>query len=413
MLETNSKPTLRFAGYEDSWNNKKLIELSVTGFSNGVFNDKEKVGSGYRLINVKDMYVGNSINVDQLTLLDIDKKEFENNKAKYGDIFFTRSSIVPTGIAYTNINLSDRKDLTYDGHLMKMSPNIEKVEPKFLAQYLRGHPSRKQLVSRGKVSTMTTIGQEDISSVAIRYPCLKEQQKIADFLSAVDKKTNLLKQKHKLLQQYKKGVMQQLFSQQIRFKDDNGNNFPDWEMGRVDSFVERASEAVNVEVETVYREIGIRSHGKGVFHKKPIIGKELGNKRVFWVHPNAFVVNIVFAWEHAVALTSETEKGFIASHRFPMFVPKSDRVDIKFFLLFFLSKRGKYLLELASPGGAGRNKTLGQNNFAELEVTFPCLEEQKKIRDFAQALDKKIELSAKQIELSQTFKKGLLQQMFV
>ena len=260
---------------------------------------------------------------------------------------------------------------------------------------------------------MTTIGQEDISSVLIQFPCINEQQKIADFLSAVDKKISLLKQKHNLLQQYKKGVMQQLFSQQIRFKDDNGKEFPDWEEGRVDSFVQRASEAVNVEVDATYREIGIRSHGKGIFHKKPILGKELGNKRVFWVHTNAFVVNIVFAWEHAVALTTEKEKGFIASHRFPMYVPKNDRVDISFFLLFFLSKKGKYLLELASPGGAGRNKTLGQNNFLELKVTFPCLEEQKKIRAFAQALDKKIELAAKQIELTQTFKKGLLQQMFV
>jgi len=207
--------------------------------------------------------------------------------------------------------------------------------------------------------------------------------------------------------------MQQLFSQQIRFKDDKGKVFPSWEEGRVDSFVKRVSEAVNVEVGATYREIGIRSHGKGVFHKKPILGKELGNKRVFWVHSNAFVVNIVFAWEHAVALTSEKEEGFIASHRFPMFVPKNDRVDIEFFKIFFLSKRGKYLLGLASPGGAGRNKTLGQNNFAELKLTLPCLDEQKKIRDFVQVLDKKIQLAAKQIELTQTFKKGLLQQMFV
>jgi len=96
-----------------------------------------------------------------------------------------------------------------------------------------------------------------------------------------------------------------------------------------------------------------------------------------------------------------------------MFVPKNDRVDIEFFKIFFLSKRGKYLLGLASPGGAGRNKTLGQNNFAELKLTLPCLDEQKKIRDFVQVLDKKIQLAAKQIELTQTFKKGLLQQMFV
>ncbi|WP_019488072.1 hypothetical protein [Kamptonema formosum] len=65
-----------------------------------------------------------------------------------------------------------------------------------------------------------------------------------------------------------------------------------------------------------YKQIGIRSHGKGIFHKEAVTGRELGNKRVYWVHPNAFVVNIVFAWEQAVALTSSDENGFIASHRF-------------------------------------------------------------------------------------------------
>ncbi len=252
-----------------------------------------------------------------------------------------------------------------------------------------------------------------IKSIPISFPKLEEQQKIADFLSAVDEKIRLLKEKHALLQQYKKGVMQKLFSQEIRFKDDNGQVFPDWKTERVDYFVTRHSNSVNVVPDEIYREIGVRSHGKGVFHKSEITGRELGDKRVFWVHPNAFVVNIVFAWEHAVAQTSSDEQGFIASHRFPMYLPRDNRVDIRFFTLFFKTKRGKYLLELASPGGAGRNKTLGQSNFSELKITFPCVCEQKKIADFCEALDEKLDAVQQQIDLTQTFKKGLLQQMFV
>ncbi|WP_019488039.1 restriction endonuclease subunit S [Kamptonema formosum] len=67
---------------------------------------------------------------------------------------------------------------------------------------------------------------------------------------------------------------------------------------------------------------------------------------------------------------------------FLMFLPKQNRASLKFVILFFLRERGKYLLELASPGGAGRNKTLGQQNFAGLEITLPKIAEQEKIASF-------------------------------
>lgn len=185
-----------------------------------------------------------------------------------------------------------------------------------------------------------------------------------------------------------------------------------WKTSSVDSFVKRYNNPVAVEPDCMYRQIGVRSHGKGIFHKEPVTGKSLGEKRVFWVHPQAFVVNIVFGWEQAVALTSDAEEGFIASHRFPMFVPVEKKTDLNFLLLFFLRKRGKYLLGLASPGGAGRNKTLGQNEFAKLDITLPILLEQQKIATFVGAIDNKLEALRRQRELLQTYKRGMLQKIF-
>lgn len=185
-----------------------------------------------------------------------------------------------------------------------------------------------------------------------------------------------------------------------------------WKTGSVDSFVKRFNHPVAVEPECMYRQIGVRSHGKGIFHKEPVSGKSLGDKRVFWVHPQAFVVNIVFGWEQAVALTSPAEEGFIASHRFPMFVPVGNKTDLNFLLLFFLRKKGKYLLELASPGGAGRNKTLGQNEFAKLDVTLPTLPEQQKIASFIGVVDKKLEALRSERELLRTYKRGLMEKIF-
>ena len=185
-----------------------------------------------------------------------------------------------------------------------------------------------------------------------------------------------------------------------------------WTTEKLGNCLERVIDPVEVEFETQYREIGVRSHGRGIFHKKPVSGKSLGNKRVFWVSPNSLILNIVFAWERAISLTSNNEKGFIASHRFPMYVSVNSKINLKFIFLFFLRKRGKFLLELASPGGAGRNKTLGQSEFAKLKVVVPSFSEQQKIATFLSSVDTKIEQLNKKKSLLEQYKKGLMQKLF-
>ncbi|BDS12705.1 restriction endonuclease subunit S [Aureispira anguillae] len=185
-----------------------------------------------------------------------------------------------------------------------------------------------------------------------------------------------------------------------------------WTSILIEEIINRVSKPVDVEATTLYQQIGIRSHGKGIFYKEHVTGKSLGNKRVFWVQPNMFIVNIVFAWEHAVARTTEKELGMIASHRFPMYEPIKNKVDLDFLMYFFLRKRGKYLLGLASPGGAGRNKTLGQQTFAKLKVNIPTLPEQQKIANFLSSVDKKIEQLRQKVSLLEDYKKGVMQQIF-
>jgi type I restriction enzyme, S subunit len=136
---------------------------------------------------------------------------------------------------------------------------------------------------------------------------------------------------------------------------------------------------VEVQFDGMYREIGIRSHGKGLFHKAPISGAELGDKRVFFVEPGDFVLNIVFAWEGAVGLVSEGDRGMIASHRFPTFRSDEQRLDLRFLLLFFRTPTGVDLMGRVSPGGAGRNRTLNRTAFLSLDIPLPPLIEQQRL----------------------------------
>lgn len=197
-------------------------------------------------------------------------------------------------------------------------------------------------------------------------------------------------------------------SPKLRFKAFDG----DWSKKRLDSFLDRVSNPVDVIGDQEYVQIGIRSHGKGIFHKEAVTGKELGNKRVFWIVPNALVVNIVFAWERAIAVTSENEKGLIASHRFPMYLPKNNLSNVDFLRYMFLTDKGQSYLELASPGGAGRNKTLGQSNFAELKIDLPDVKEQTQIASFLSAVDEKISELTKKHELLSQYKQGMMQKLF-
>ena len=173
----------------------------------------------------------------------------------------------------------------------------------------------------------------------------------------------------------------------------------------------RVERPVEVKPNELYTQIGIRSHGKGLFYKEPVTGAALGNKAVFWIEPDCFIVNIVFAWEQAIGKTTQSEVGMIGSHRFPMYRPVNDRVDIDYLISYFLTKRGTDILEAASPGGAGRNKTLGQDRFLKSKITLPPIEEQRKIAAILTTQDRVIELKEKRLAEKQRQKKYFMQQL--
>ena len=184
-----------------------------------------------------------------------------------------------------------------------------------------------------------------------------------------------------------------------------------WNVYLFRDILERVEVPVNVESNKEYVQIGIRSHGKGLFYKEPVLGKALGSKQVFWIQPNCFILNVVFAWEQAITKTTENEIGMIGSHRFPMYRPKNDLVDIDYLIYYFLTKRGTDILEAASPGGAGRNRTLGQERFLKSKITLPTLPDQQKIAAILSTQDKVIELKEKLLAQKQQQKKYLMQQL--
>jgi len=148
---------------------------------------------------------------------------------------------------------------------------------------------------------------------------------------------------------------------------------------RVGDLLRLERRSVEIAPGGLYREIGVRSFGRGIFHKEPVSGAELGTKKVFKVEPGDLVVSNVFAWEGAVGCATDRERGRIGSHRFMTWVPECYDVDVRYVAHFLLSDSGMSQLRRASPGSAGRNRTLAIGGFRELRIPLPGLDDQRRI----------------------------------
>ena len=203
------------------WEVDKLINLSTNGINNGIFNDPKKVGKGYKLINVVEMYRGFGVDIRTLKLQDCSEKVFNKNKVEYGDVFFTRSSLKLEGIAFCNINLSHDDDITYDGHLMRVRPDTSRVLPKYLAYYCLSDFARKSFMANAKHSTMTTIGQADIAPLSVSLPPIDEQEEIIKHLDSVENNIRMKNSKLEHNKRIKKALMQDLLTGKVRVKVDS------------------------------------------------------------------------------------------------------------------------------------------------------------------------------------------------
>lgn len=148
---------------------------------------------------------------------------------------------------------------------------------------------------------------------------------------------------------------------------------------------------VKVVPEGQYAEIGIYCFGRGIFHKSPRSGFEVGNKGLFLIKDGDFILQVTFAWEGAVALASTTEDGMFGSTRFPTFRVDESRCHPLYLLNYFKTKEGREQLIKISPGSAGRNRVLSMKRIPEVLVLLPPLSEQQQIVVKIEELSAKIE----------------------
>lgn len=310
--------------------------------------------------------------------------------------------------------LGIEKDIVISGlHTIPCRPQ-EEFASGYLGYYMNSDAFHMQLLPLMQGTKVTSISKAALSETVIKYPCTKEEQAlISQYFFQLDYLIGIHQDKHDKMVDVRKSMLEKLFVQgerispQIRF----GEYKVPWKKVRLGEIVVPYSEPVETPHDG-YERLGIRSHGKGVFHDYVEAGKELGTAQMHRVASHNLIVNITFAWEHAVAITDDDDAGKLVSHRFPQFAMTDDIYD-QFLKYMILDARFRHHLLLSSPGGAGRNRVLKVSEMLEYEMMIPEVEEQKQIANYLNSLDELISLYEVRVQKLKNIKMACLQKMFV
>ena len=178
-------PEIRFEGFTEAWEQRKVSEIAIEKLSNGIMNNQSDDETGVKHINVINMYDTDKIHSEKLTFSNYDEEAVKKCNVEFGDIFLTRSSLKPEGIAEANV-LLDSGRFVYDDHLIRLKVNKEKYDPFFVKLNLSGNAFKRQFIVRAKTTAFTTIGQEDISECLGFFPKKEEQQQIGEYFMILD-----------------------------------------------------------------------------------------------------------------------------------------------------------------------------------------------------------------------------------
>lgn len=260
-------------------------------------------------------------------------------------------------------------------------------------------------IHRNLGATINSINGGDLKEFKIPLPPLPEQRAIARVLSTWDKAIHLTEKLISQKELRKKWLMQNLLTGKKRL---TGFENIKWKIQSLENFIIPVVREVP-KPNIPYVGIGLRSHGKGTFLKPEEQPEKNSMDKFYVVRPNDLIVNITFAWEQAIAIVQPKDDGALASHRFPTYTFIEGKGHPEFFRFFILQPRMKFMLELISPGGAGRNRVMSKSDFIKLEFALPEYAEQTAIAKVLQAADKEISLLKAKAEKLREQKKGLMQ----
>ncbi|MGL6130764.1 MAG: restriction endonuclease subunit S [Fusobacteriaceae bacterium] len=410
----NKAPKLRFPEFSGDWEEK---ELGNTGkiVGGGTPSTKEEYywKGSIPWISSSDLSE-EKINKIKITRF-ISEEAILNSATK---LIPKNSILIVSRVGVGKVAVSDI-DLCTSQDFANLTPSIN-YNSSFLANLIK--IKTDYLLEFNQGTSIKGFLKSDLESLNILIPHLPEQEKIASFLSRVDIKIEKLEKKKDLLSQYKKGMMQKLFSQKLRFKDENGNDYPDWEekkLGEIGFFQTSSVDKLYVEGENEVKLVNYMN----VYRHEKIDNNAIKNYQIVTAKDsqiqtsNLLRGDILFTPSsetpedigHSVVIFENLEKCVFSYHLMRF------RPNIKLDILYshYFCNNKNVLNQIIRLATGSTRFTISVKSFSSIEILLPYLQEQEKIANFLSSIDRKIELVDTELERNKEFKNGLLQQMFV
>ena len=402
-------PKLRFKEFDQKWGVDALQDqidfLAGYAFDSKLMSNEPQK---YQLIKMSNVYQNQlDLTRNPSYWTNIDSK-IEKFLLKKGDIVLTLTGTVgKTDYGY-NVEIDKDDKFLLNQRLVRLRAKQDLSDSKFIQYRISTDKFFYHFFysSKGGTGNQSNVSIEDLKLLELNFPSKEEQTKIASFLSNVDEKISQLTQKHELLSQYKQGMMQKLFSQQIRFKADDGSEFGEWEEKELKEVAEINPKAKKLPANFIY--IDLESVEKGqLLLQKNIELQDAPSRAQRLLAKGDVLFQMVRPYQqnnYYFNLSGE----YVASTGYAQIRTK---LDSKF--IYYALHEKTFLDEVMNRCTGTSYPAINSSDLSSIEMFVPCLEEQTKIANFLSAIDQKIEVVAQQIEQAKTWKKGLLQQMFV
>ncbi|MCE5092922.1 restriction endonuclease subunit S [Staphylococcus chromogenes] len=405
-------PELRFPEFEGEWNILKLNEVlldKTEGIKRGPFGGALKkeifVNEGYAIYEQR-----NAIYDNQEFRYYINKDKYEEMKSfevQPGDLIMSCSGT----IGKLSKIPKDYKKGIINQALIRFRTKSNILSQYFLF-YMRSNIMQRKILEVNPGSAITNlIPVKELKNLCFPLPNLNEQEKIGTFFSKLDRQIELEEKKLELLEQQKKGYMQKIFSQELRFKDENGNEYPEWKQTNFNFFMTKPNaleKGTNIQKNQL---LTVKLQGKGVCKANENRALKMGATIYYKRFAGQFIYGKQNFFNGAFGIVPNSLNHFYSSSDVPALDLDNNKITNNYFINY-ISRESYYKKKEALSSGTG-SKRIHEDTLLTFDIMLPSIKEQKKIGVFLERLDNLIEKQSIKIKQLKQRKQGLLQKMFI
>lgn len=407
MSKNMKIPQLRFKEFSGEWEEKQLGNIATFSKGKGISKADIDENGELECIRYGQLYTHyNELIKDIISKTNIEKSELVLSES--GDIIIPASGETQIDIATASCVLKDNVALGGDLNIIK-----SKEDGVFLSYYLN-NTKKIDIARLSQGISVVHLYSNQLKTLKLNLPSKQEQEKIASFLTQVDTKIEQLTKKGKLLSDYKKGIMQKIFSQEIRFQDEDGKDYPKWEEKKLEDLaIKKNIKNKNTLIKTVFT----NSAEFGIVNQQDYFDKDIANQNnldgYYVVEKDDFVYNPRISSFAPVGPMKRNKIG--QGVMSPLYIVLEIEEDYRDFYEFYFETTlwYRYMNQIANYGVRHDRMNITNSDLLKMPLPFPCLGEQIKIASFLSSINEKIEEEQKILDKTKKFKTGLLQQMFV